>query len=210
MQMWRNQKTMADERPNREEEIFNRALEFAPGEEREAYLDEACSSEAGLRRTVAALLEADGEPASVLETLAGRSVGSGTARGEQPGERFGRYELIEKIGDGGMGAVWRAHQEGPLGLEVALKIIKLGMDTEEVIARFEAERRALAMMDHPGIAKVFDAGATESGRPFFVMEPVDGQPLTGYCDARRLDTEARLRLFVEVCRAVQHLSLIHI
>ncbi len=123
---------------------------------------------------------------------------------EQPGERIGRYKLLEVIGEGGFGTVWLAEQHEPVRRKVALKIIKLGMDTKEVIARFEAERQALALMDHPNIARVFDGGATENGRPFFVMELVKGVRITDYCDTRRLNTEARLKLFIEVCQAVQH------
>ncbi len=123
---------------------------------------------------------------------------------EQPGERIGRYKLLEVIGEGGFGTVWLAEQHEPVRRKVALKIIKLGMDTKEVVARFEAERQALALMDHPSIARVFDGGATESGRPYFVMELVKGVRITEYCDARRLNTEARLKLFMEVCQAVQH------
>ena len=123
---------------------------------------------------------------------------------EQPGQRIGRYKLLEQIGEGGFGTVWMAEQEKPVRRKVALKIIKLGMDTKQVVARFEAERQALAMMDHPNIARVFDGGATESGRPFFVMELVRGIPLTTYCDTAKLDTRERLELFIQVCQAVQH------
>ena len=123
---------------------------------------------------------------------------------EQPGARIGHYRLLEPIGEGGFGTVWMAEQEEPVRRRVALKIIKLGMDTREVVARFEAERQALAMMDHPNIARVFDGGATEQGRPYFVMELVKGIRLTDYCDAHRLNTDERLRLFMEVCQAVQH------
>src|SRR5881409_3692162 len=117
---------------------------------------------------------------------------------EQSGERIGRYKLLEKIGEGGFGDVWMAEQEEPVRRRVALKIIKVGMDTREVVARFEAERQALALMDHPHIARVFDGGATDSGRPFFVMELVRGIPVTRYCDELRLDPRARLALFVPV------------
>lgn len=124
--------------------------------------------------------------------------------GEQSGQRIGRYRLQEQIGEGGFGTVWMAEQEEPVRRRVALKIIKLGMDTKEVVARFEAERQALAMMDHPNIARVFDGGATESGRPYFVMELVKGVRITDYCNARQLPTADRLKLFLEVCQAVQH------
>ena len=124
--------------------------------------------------------------------------------GEQPGATIGRYKLLEKIGEGGMGTIWLAEQREPVKRRVALKIIKLGMDTKQVIARFDAERQALALMDHPHIAKVFDAGATESGRPYFVMEFIKGVPIVEYCDRERLDMKARLDLFTKVCHAIQH------
>ncbi|MCA1963360.1 MAG: serine/threonine protein kinase, partial [Prosthecobacter sp.] len=119
-------------------------------------------------------------------------------------ERIGDYRLLDELGRGGMGVVYLAEQETPIRREVALKVIKAGMDTREVIARFEAERQALALMDHPGIARVLDAGLTEQGRPFFVMELVEGLPLTEFCDRERLDVPARLRLMRQVCAAVQH------
>src|SRR5262249_42851906 len=116
----------------------------------------------------------------------------------------GRYKLLEAIGEGGMGTVWMAEQREPVKRLVALKLIKAGMDSKAVLARFEAERQALALMDHPNIAKVLDGGTTEQGRPYFVMELVKGLPLTEYCDARRLSVPGRLKLFVQVCSAVQH------
>ena len=123
---------------------------------------------------------------------------------QKPGERIGRYKLLQQIGEGGCGVVYMAEQEEPVRRRVALKIIKLGMDTRQVIARFEAERQALALMDHPNIAKVFDAGATETGRPYFVMELVRGIKITDYCDEKKLPTRQRLDLFILVCQAVQH------
>lgn len=123
---------------------------------------------------------------------------------EQSGRQIGRYKLLEMIGEGGFGSVWMAEQREPVRRRVALKIIKLGMDTKQVIARFEAERQALAMMDHPNIAKVFDAGTTETGRPYFVMEYIKGIPILEYCDTEKLDTQQRLDLFVLVCHAIQH------
>ena len=123
---------------------------------------------------------------------------------EGPGTVIDRYKLLEKIGEGGFGAVYVAEQREPLKRRVALKIIKLGMDTRQVIARFEAERQALALMDHPNIAKVFDAGATETGRPYFVMELVRGIPITQYCDENHLSADERLKLFMLVCQAIQH------
>jgi serine/threonine protein kinase len=123
---------------------------------------------------------------------------------EKPGDRIGRYKLLEQIGEGGFGVVYVAEQEQPIRRRVALKVIKLGMDTKEVIARFEAERQALAMMDHPNIAKVLDASATDSGRPYFVMELVKGERITDYCDKHNLSMRERLDLFVEICHALQH------
>jgi serine/threonine protein kinase len=129
---------------------------------------------------------------------------SAIAPEEKPGAQVGRYKLLEKIGEGGFGVVYVAEQKTPIRRRVALKIIKLGMDTRSVVARFEAERQALAMMDHPNIAKVLDAGATDAGRPYFVMELVRGVPITQYCDQHNLSPTERLNLFIHVCQAIQH------
>src|SRR6185295_16113733 len=123
---------------------------------------------------------------------------------ENPGDRIGRYKLLEKIGEGGCGVVYMAEQEEPVRRRVAFKVIKLGMDTKQVVARFEAERQALALMDHPNIAKVLDGGATNTGRPYFVMELVRGIKITDYCDQNNLSTRDRLNLFIKVCQAIQH------
>src|SRR5688572_21491663 len=123
---------------------------------------------------------------------------------ERPGKRVGRYKLVQNIGEGGCGVVFLAEQEQPVRRMVALKVIKPGMDTRAVVARFEAERQALAMMDHPHIAKVLDGGATEAGRPYFVMELVRGMRITDYCDENNLSTDQRLALFIQVCQAIQH------
>ena len=131
-------------------------------------------------------------------------VDSPALKPEEAGDRIGRYKLLQQIGEGGFGVVWMAEQEKPVRRRVALKVIKLGMDTKQVIARFEAERQALAMMDHPNIAKVLDAGATQAGRPFFVMELVRGIRITEFCDQSKLSAADRLGLFVSVCHAVQH------
>lgn len=147
-------------------------------------------------------IDRDGE--TELDTFADTPLPTEQFEFERAGAVIGRYKLAEKLGEGGFGSVWMAEQEEPIVRKVALKIIKLGMDTKEVIARFEAERQALALMDHPHIAKVLDAGATESGRPFFVMELVEGTPITAFADENKLDTKARLRLFNEVCAAIQH------
>src|SRR5260370_26826166 len=117
---------------------------------------------------------------------------------------FGRYQIVRPIGEGGMGTVYLAEQREPIPRFVALKVVKLGMDTSQVLARFANERQALAMMDHPNIARIFDAGATEKGRPYFVMEYIEGAPITQYCDRKRMTTRERLALFLAVCRAVQH------
>src|SRR5205807_1937525 len=126
-----------------------------------------------------------------------------TPLAERPGSSIGRYKLLQQIGQGGMGVVYMAEQEEPVRRRVALKIIKLGMDTKQVVARFEAERQALALMDHPNIARVFDGGATETGRPYFVMELVRGVPITEFCDKNRLSAQERIKLFVPVCQAIQ-------
>ncbi|MCG3128658.1 MAG: Serine/threonine-protein kinase PknD [Phycisphaerae bacterium] len=190
--------------------VFEAALEL-PADRRERFVLEACGGDEKLRAEVATLLAAhdrDGGGSSASPTQAAcdtdltretRATGA-----EQPGSRLGPYRLLEQIGEGGFGTVYMAEQEQPVQRRVALKIIKLGMDTRQVIARFEAERQALAMMDHPHIARVFDAGATDSGRPYFVMELVRGRPITGYCDEQRLTLWQRLDLFADVCHAVQH------
>ncbi len=147
------------------------------------------------------------EETRLLPTSGFESVDAAAIKGEDdiaPGVQVGPYTLRQPIGEGGMGAVWMAEQKVPVRRNVALKIIKAGMDTQEVIARFEAERQALALMDHPNIAKVLDAGQTNQGRPYFVMELVKGIPITKFCDEHRLPTEDRLNLFTFVCRAVQH------
>ncbi len=192
--------------PNRDVEIFTEALAL-PRAERVAYLERACGSDDELRRKVEVLLESHERIGDFLEqsvqtiSLPARA---GVLAGEKPGNRIGHYKLLQQIGEGGCGVVFMAEQEEPVRRRVALKIIKPGMDTKNVIARFEAERQALALMDHPNIAKMFDAGATESGRPYFVMELVRGIKFTEYCDQHSLTTQERLKLFVQVCQAVQH------
>ncbi len=187
-------------------EVFTEAVQL-PSEERTAYLDRACARDDELRRKVEALLKSNDRAGNFLEQPPTGSITEGRAKiaaGEKPGERIGHYKLLQQIGEGGGGIVFMAEQEAPVHRRVAFKIIKPGMDTKSVIARFEAERQALALMDHPNIAKIFDAGATESGRPYFVMELVRGSKITEYCDQHSLTTEERLRLFVQVCQAVQH------
>ena len=192
--------------PDADIAVFTEALRLPP-EERDRYLDKACKSDVEFRRRVEALLQAYeqagdflGRPAAERPPKAAQVL----AAGEKPGDRIGHYKLLQQIGEGGCGVVYMAEQEEPVRRRVALKIIKPGMDTNSVIGRFEAERQALALMNHPNIAKVFDAGATEAGRPYFVMELVRGVKITEYCNQHSLTTEDRLTLFVQVCQAVQH------
>ena len=192
--------------PDRDVAVFTEALQLPPGE-RDAYLDRACANDGELRQKVEALLKAHNQIGDFLEhSPQGIPLQAkpGASAGEKPGDRIGRFKLLQQIGEGGCGIVFMAEQEEPVRRRVALKIIKPGMDTKSVIARFEAERQALALMDHPNIAKIFDAGATESGRPYFVMELVRGVKITEYCDQHSLTTEERLKLFIQVCKAVQH------
>jgi eukaryotic-like serine/threonine-protein kinase len=170
------------------------------------YLTAACQGDDALRREVEALLAANERAGSFLEApaLVQPTVAVTSPITEKPGDRIGPYRLLQQIGEGGCGIVYMAEQEQPIRRRVALKLIKLGMDTKQVIARFEAERQALALMDHPNIAKVLDAGSTDSGRPYFVMELVRGIRLTDYCDENHLSTAERLQLFLQICHAIQH------
>jgi eukaryotic-like serine/threonine-protein kinase len=205
----------------RERELFLAALEQPTPTERAAYLESACAGDHTLRRRVEELLGEEekvggflerpalSEPARPGAAFGGSAAGPGGTAvlgfvSEKPGDRIGRYKLLQQIGEGGCGVVYMAEQEEPVRRRVALKVIKLGMDTKTVIARFEAERQALAMMEHPNIAKVLDGGATETGRPFFVMELVRGVKITDYCDQNHLPPRERLALFIEVCQAIQH------
>jgi serine/threonine protein kinase len=188
----------------KEEQLFHQALEQS-ADRRAEFLRAACGEDTGLHQRVVALLEAHENPGSFLQPPSPGEVPTADLRSEvQLGTQIGRYKLLQEIGEGGFGIVYMAEQTEPVRRKVALKIIKPGMDTRHVIARFEAERQALAMMDHPNIAHVYDAGATEAGRPYFVMELVHGMPITEYCDEARLTTEERLGLFISVCEAVQH------
>jgi serine/threonine protein kinase/WD40 repeat protein len=195
---------------SREQAVFAEALRHSTSSARAAYLAGACGPDTALRGRVEALLRAAENAGDFLEQLPAGLGGDADPTpvagglGEQPGSRIGRYKLLEQIGEGGCGVVYMAEQEEPVRRRVALKVIKLGMDTRSVVARFEAERQALALMDHPNIAKVFDGGATPTGRPYFVMELVRGVRITDFCDEARLSTGARLRLFVQVCQAIQH------
>ena len=195
------------ETPDRTESVFAAAVALASAAERAAYLDQACVGDVALRGHVEALLRAHERAGHLLDRpAAGASEQTGTyIPNEQIGAVIaGRYKLLEEIGEGGMGTVWVAEQTQPVRRKVALKLIKAGLDSKSVLARFEAERQALAVMDHPNIAKVLDGGLTETGRPFFVMEYVKGVPITEYCDATRSSVEERLNLFVPVCSALQH------
>ena len=176
-----------------------------PAAERTAYLTAHCGGDAELQAAVERLLAAHEQPANVLDRPApGMPTADYPPITERPGTMVGPYKLMEQIGEGGFGLVFVAEQQHPVRRKVALKIIKAGMDTRDVIARFEAERQALALMDHPNIARVLDAGATEHGRPYFVMELVKGIPINEYCDQQQLTARERLELFVSVCQAVQH------
>jgi serine/threonine protein kinase/Flp pilus assembly protein TadD len=183
-------------------ELFQRAL-AKPASQRHGFLDRVCANNPTLRARVETLLQAHEEMGPFLRQATGGSSPPQAVR-EQPSTVIGNYKLLQEIGEGGFGVVYMAQQLRPIRRKVALKILKLGMDTEQVIARFEAERQALAIMDHPNIARVLDAGATETGRPFFVMELVKGVPITEYCDHAQLDTPQRLQLFEHVCHAIQH------
>src|SRR5438067_904242 len=187
-----------------EETIFAELLRLPP-EKRAAYLAQATAENPELRQQLDSLLQsyADG---GFLEQAAATQLRQTRTNPvtERAGDTIGRYKLLQQIGEGGCGVVYVTEQTEPVRRRVALKIIKLGMDTKSVIARFEAERQAVAMMDHPNIAKVFDAGATETGRPYFVMELVRGLKITDYCDEKKLSTPERLELFMQVCHAVQH------
>jgi serine/threonine protein kinase len=183
------------------EAIFTEAIEIAPAGERAAFLDRACGEDSELRLQVESLLAANDRASRFL---ASPTVSYELGSPEPVGSSIGPYKLLEQIGEGGMGVVYVAEQTEPVRRRVALKIIKPGMDTKQVIARFEAERQALAMMDHPSISKVHDAGTTAAGRAYFVMELIRGLPITEYCDREHLPIAARLDLFVLVCRAVKH------
>jgi eukaryotic-like serine/threonine-protein kinase len=188
--------------PDKLRAIFSEALAKATPEERERYLAAACVQDPELRRQADSLLEAHAQAGEFL----GQSVIAPKELpiGERPRSVIGRYKLLQQIGEGGFGVVFMAEQQEPVRRMVALKIIKPGMDTREVVARFEAGRQALALMDHPNIARVLDGGTTDSGRPFFVMELIKGIPITEFCDQHQLTIEARLQLFMKVCAGVQH------
>ena len=207
---------LMSEPANREETIFEHALGLESAEAREAYVREACGEDLALRERLLGLLHAHARAGRFLDPRPLAHEGSprgtpdenGTVREatatEEAGDRIGRYKLLQKTGEGGCGIVYMAEQHEPVRRRVALKVIKLGMDTRHVVARFEAERQALALMDHPNIPRVFDGGTTETGRPYFVMELVRGVRITEYCDQRQLSVRERLELFIAVCCAIQH------
>ncbi len=209
---------MSDKRtepPKTEREIFLEAIERKSPGERAEFLDAACADKPSLRMAVEDLLRHAGEdgfmaspailaPPEVGPTRAGPGMATPAMIGERAGDQIGNYRLLQQIGEGGVGVVFMAEQENPVRRRVALKVLKAGMDTKTVVARFESERQALALMDHPNIAKVLDAGSTAAGRPYFVMELVRGIRITDYCDQNRLPTGERLGLFIQVCHAIQH------
>jgi serine/threonine protein kinase/tetratricopeptide (TPR) repeat protein len=187
-----------------ERDIFEAALAIDDPAQRAAYLDRACAGQPELREHLDALLSIDAQMGSFLEAPAPAVTADELSITEQTGTVIGPYRLLEQIGEGGFGIVFMAEQHEPIWRKVALKVLKPGMDSRQVIARFEAERQALALMDHPNIAKVLDAGQTDSGRPYFVMDLVKGLPITDFCDQNQLTPRERLGLFVPVCQAVQH------
>src|SRR6185369_12879414 len=186
--------------------VFEQAVEIQSAEGRSAFIDQACASNSQLREEVNALLRSYESASTFLESpvLGDFQAPEGLVSSERPGSYIGPYKLLQQLGEGGMGVVYLAEQTSPVERLVALKIIKPGMDSRQIIARFEAERQALAVMDHPHIAKVLDAGTTESGRLYFVMELVRGVPITQYCDEHQITPRQRLELMIPVCQAVQH------
>ena len=200
-----------------EESLFHQALAQPNPAARAAFLDVACAGQPELRARLEKLLQAHEQPAALLDEPgpAGEPTGEDmpglwvdpaavSRLTEGPGTRIGPYKLLQQIGEGGMGVVFMAEQERPVQRRVALKIMKVGLDSRQVSARLEAERQALALMDHPNIARFLEAGTTEQGRPYFVMELVKGKPITQYCDEHHLTLKDRLSLFISVCHAVQH------
>ena len=182
--------------------LFFEAIDQRSPEELRRFLDRACANDTKLRANLEQLLCAHRDAGNFLGGSSPAAIDQ--PRLERPGAQIGPYKLLEQIGEGGMGVVFMAEQTRPVQRRVALKIIKAGMDTRQVVARFEAERQALAMMDHPNIARVLDAGATDTGRPYFVMELVRGVPMTEFCNQNSISIRDRLELFVTVCQAVQH------
>src|SRR5262245_2383450 len=193
-----------NDRSDQAKSIFLEAIDRIPPEQWPAFLDQACGNDQILRADVEKLLQAQGKLGTFHEQPREPALTTPQPLVEGPGTMIGPYKLMEQIGEGGMGLVFVAEQHEPVRRKVALKLIKPGMDSRAVIARFEAERQALALMDHPNIARILDAGTTETGRPYFVMELVKGVPITDYCDQEQLTPRQRLELFIPVCQAVQH------
>jgi serine/threonine protein kinase len=201
-----------------EDAVYFTAANLADLEQRRQFLNQACLGNPGLREAVEEMLSSQGDaehffkkggaalhlPADEIPAAVTSGIAEKTSLDEQIGTKIGRYKLLQRLGEGGCGVVYMAEQEVPVRRRVAVKVIKLGMDTKSIVARFGAERQALALMEHPNIAKVLDAGATETGRPYFVMELVRGVKITEYCDQNSLDTRGRLVLFIQICRAIQH------
>jgi serine/threonine protein kinase len=195
-----------------ERDVFIAALQLGDPAERQAYLDGACAQQPELRRQVEVLLHLHEGAGRFLEHAAVGAPATGpfasdalsTSIGEKQGMLVGPYKLVERLGEGGMGSVWMAQQTAPVKRLVAVKLIKAGLDSKQFIVRFEAERQALALMDHTNIARVLDAGAAEAGRPYLVMELFRGTPITRYCDEHHLTTRQRLELFLPVAQAIQH------
>jgi serine/threonine protein kinase len=189
-----------------ERELFIEALRKDGPAARSAFLDVACAANAELRLRVERLLKEHERQERLIQDASppGAQATVLTSVSEGPGVQIGPYKLLQQIGEGGMGVVFMAEQTEPVERRVAIKIVRLGMESRQVLARFDAERHALAVLDHPNIARVLDAGTTSTGRPYFVMELVKGEPLTKYCDDHQLTPRERLELFIPVCEAVQH------
>jgi serine/threonine protein kinase len=188
-----------------EESVFFQALDHPPGSARERFLEQACGGDADLRRAVDGLLSGLERPHSVLGLIENCRAGAASAvTTPQPGDRVGSYLLLERLGEGGMGVVWRAMQREPVVRQVALKIMKPTLSGRSSIGRFDSERQAMAVMNHPNIARIYEGGATPTGEPFFAMEFVDGIPITDYCRQAEVGAAERIRLVSAVCRAVHH------
>src|SRR5215813_7179634 len=185
------------------ESLLAAAVEISDDRERSAFVERVCASKLRQRAELESMIRDYFAAGSLLESPAA-IVATVDSAATSVGTQIGPYKLLEQIGEGGMGLVYMAEQQQPVRRLVALKLVKPGMDSKQVIARFEAERQALAMMDHPNIAKVHDAGTTDTGRPYFVMELVRGIPISEFCDQQKLTVRQRLELFIQVCQAIQH------
>ncbi len=192
------------ESENSADEIFQQAIRIVDDSAREQFVADSCHDNDSLRKDVEQRIQSHLSGIRGLDETTDGQSGNAVASGVPTvGSHIGPYRLVEEIGEGGMGIVFLAQQTAPINRRVALKVIKVGMDTRRVVARFETERQTMALMDHPGITKVLDAGATDSGRPYFVMELVQGQPITKYCDVHRLSLRQRLSIFAQVCGAIR-------